>query len=137
MGTISERLQDELDRLRWDIQTLRHRVSDLSEEAEGKVRGVGYSSVYGYVKGAVPDPPLSFLRLAAEALGVREAWLAFGDGERSESVAAVPVTLDSLSQDAAFQLAPLSEDPQVAIHAFHGAVRRLVGAVETQPTRSR
>ena len=134
MGTISERLQEELDRLHWDIQTLKNRVSDLSEEAEGKVRGVGYSSVYGYVKGAIPDPPLSFLRLAAEALGVREAWLAFEDGERSEAVATVPVTIASLSEDAAFQIVLDCEDRQRVIHAFQGAVRRLVVAVETRPT---
>ena len=134
MGTISERIEGELDRLHWDIQTLKNRVSDLSEEAEGKVRGVGYSSVYGYVKGDIPDPPLSFLKVAAKALGVREAWLAFGDGERSGSVAAVRDTLDSLSEDAAFQLVPLSEDPKVVIHAFHGAFRRLVVAVEARPT---
>jgi len=129
--TISERIEGELDRLHWDIQTLKNRVSDLSEGAEGKVRGVGYSSVYGYVKGAIPDPPLSFLRLAAEALGVREAWLAFEDGER---VATVPVTIASQSEDAAFQIVLHCEDRQRVIHAFQGAVRRLVVAVETRPT---
>ena len=134
MGTISERLQEALDRRHWDIQTLKNRVSDLSDEAEGTVRGVGYSSVYGYVKGDIPDPPLSFLKVAAKALGVQRAWLAFGDGDRSEAVAAVQDTLDSLSQDAALQLAPLSEDPEMVIDAFHGAFRRLVMAVETPPT---
>ncbi len=131
MRTISERLQDELDRLHWDIQTLKNRVSDLSEEAEGKVRGVGYSSVYGYVKGAIPDPPHSILRVAAKALGVREPWLPFEDGER---VATVPVTIAGQSEDAAFQIVLDCEDRQRVIHAFQGAVRRLVVAVETRPT---
>lgn len=44
-----------------------------------------YSSVYRYVKGSV-EPPLDWLRTAADVLEVRAPWLAFAQGQPTEGV---------------------------------------------------
>ena len=72
--TIAGRLKRELAARRWSIRRFQKKVA---EEAPG-VRGSKYASVHDYVeKGLTPSLP--FLRVAATVLGVRVAWLAFGE----------------------------------------------------------
>lgn len=76
-------------RLQWAIER---------QPPEGKSRGVGllirkletaeapaanYASIGSYLDDKV-TPPLTFITAASEALGVREAWLAFNEGEPDE-----------------------------------------------------
>ena len=96
-----------------------------------KVPGSSYAMIHRYLSGK-KVPSLEFLEGAADILGVRPAWLICGDGERTEAAPAAPTLLE-LAQHAAYQLAPLSEDKQAVIDAFHGAVRRLYQALETEP----
>lgn len=78
------------ERLRWAID---------QQQPEGKSRGVGllisrlkehgalganYPSINSYLSDKV-EPPLAFVREAANALGVRVEWLAFGVGKPTEA----------------------------------------------------
>lgn len=45
-----------------------------------RVRGSSYSMVHSYLRGD-PVPPVAFLEIAAEVLGVRAAWLLSGEGK--------------------------------------------------------
>ena len=58
------------------------------ELEKAEVDGSGYSNVQRYVAGkegkSLPSP--TWLQGAAKLLGVRPAWLAFGDGARTETV---------------------------------------------------
>lgn len=74
--TISDRLRQRMEFQGWNVSQLRERVLAI---APGESRGTSYASVHAYVNGKGPEPPLSFLRPAAEVLGVRLAWLAAGD----------------------------------------------------------
>jgi len=55
----------------------------ISRLEERKAPGANYPSISGYLQDQV-DPPLAFITAAAGALGVREAWLAFGEGAPTE-----------------------------------------------------
>lgn len=96
-----------------------------------KVPGSSYAMIHRYLAGK-KMPSLKFLEGAADVLSVRPAWLICGDGERTKTAPVGPTLLE-LAQDAAYQLAPLAEDKQAVIDAFHGAVRRLYWALETEP----
>ena len=96
-----------------------------------KVPGSSYAMIHRYLSGK-KVPSLEFLDGAADVLGVRPAWLICGDGERTEPTPVGPTLLE-LTQDAAYQLVTFAEDKQAVIDAFHGAVRRLYWALETEP----
>ncbi len=72
--TIGRRLRGELAERGWSIREFQKRVK---QEDPGS-RGANYASVYDYVKGHLA-PSLSFLGVAAKVLGVRAAWLGFGE----------------------------------------------------------
>lgn len=78
--TISERLKELLEERKWSTRAFQEEVKRRAGEG---TRGVSYASVWEYVEGRT-DPPLSFLRVAAEVLDVREAWLTTGDGPRTD-----------------------------------------------------
>lgn len=82
--TISDRLKQLLAERNWSTRRFQEEVRDRAGEG---TRGVSYASVWEYVEGRT-DPPLSFLRVAAEVLGVREAWLASGEGPQTDKHAA-------------------------------------------------
>jgi transcriptional regulator with XRE-family HTH domain len=82
--TISDRLKQLLAERKWSTRRFQEEVRDRAGEG---TRGVSYASVWEYVEGRT-DPPLSFLRVAAEVLGVREAWLASGEGPQTDKHAA-------------------------------------------------
>lgn len=61
----------------------------LQKELEGRgAPNSTYSSVYRYVRGRV-EPPLDWIRSAADVLGVRAPWLAFGQGQPTEELRGV------------------------------------------------
>ena len=101
------------------------------EMTDKKVPGSSYAMIHRYLAGE-KVPSLKFLEGAADVLGVRPAWLICGDGERTKAAPVGP-TLRELTQDAAYQLVTFTEDKQAVIDAFHGAVRRLYWALETEP----
>jgi hypothetical protein len=76
--TVAGRLQKATEDSRRSIRSLQQEL-----HTQG-VRGSSYASVHSYFKGPT-EPPLHFLRSAAKALGVREAWLATGEGEQTET----------------------------------------------------
>ena len=74
LDTISERL-------RWAIQRSGRSVRSVQQElARRGVRGSSYASVHGYLRDPAAIPPMEFIEAAADVLGVRRAWLAFGEG---------------------------------------------------------
>lgn len=79
METIAGKLKKELTERGWSY---RHFQKQVKGEDAG-VRGANYASVHDYMEKGV-TPSLSFLRVAARVLGVRVAWLALGDGPRTE-----------------------------------------------------
>lgn len=82
--TISDRLSQLLAERDWSTRRFQEEVRERAGEG---TRGVSYASVWEYVEGRT-DPPLSFLRVAAQVLGVREAWLSSGQGPQSDKHAA-------------------------------------------------
>ena len=74
------------DRLRIGLRESRRSIRWLTQMVrERDVRGSSHSSVQSYVSGSAnTDPPIEFLRAAAELLGVREAWLISGEGLATE-----------------------------------------------------
>ena len=82
--SISERLQQELKTRTPAMSTRQFQKAVEAEAGEG-TRGTSYASVYEYVEGkGTTEPPLSFLRPAAEVLGVRVEWLVSGRGYPTE-----------------------------------------------------
>ena len=81
------------DRLKWRLEkedwSTRHFQGLVKSEAEEGARGVSYASVYEYVEGKM-EPPISFLRAAANVLHVRTAWLAFGEEPMTEQERQAP-----------------------------------------------
>jgi len=86
--------------MRWETDTLGGRLgwAIKRQPNEGKSRGVGllktklekrkapganYPSISSYLKDDV-DPPLAFIQAAADALGIRKVWLAYGEGAPTE-----------------------------------------------------
>lgn len=94
-----------------------------------EVRGASYAMIHRYLSGEAV-PPVEFLEVAADVLGVRPAWLICGDGPMRDEPGEL---LEELSLDAAARLLPLAEDRQVVMHTFFGAMRRLLWAVEVDP----
>lgn len=82
--SISERLKQLLEQREWSTRRFQEEVR---ARAGKSTRGVSYSSVYEYVEGRT-EPPLSFLRVAADVLGVRESWLTTGEGPKTDEHAA-------------------------------------------------
>lgn len=82
--SVSERLRDALERREKNMSWLHEQVKDSG------VRGSSYGSVYAYVTGeAKTEPPLEFLREAADALKVPLAYLVTGDEPVTEEEAEV------------------------------------------------
>lgn len=83
---VGERLRVAIDR--WGKG--RRGIRPFSEELERrkgenpKLRGTSRNMIQRYISG-LDTPPLEFLSVAAEVLGVRPAWLAFADGEPTEA----------------------------------------------------
>ena len=77
-SAIGRRLKRALDNLEKTQNWLSVRLRDHG------IRGSGYASVRTYVRGEV-RPGLEFIRAAADALGVREAWLERGEGDMTSS----------------------------------------------------
>lgn len=82
--TISDRLSQKLEATGESTRSFQQKVQAAAEEG---TRGVSYASVYEYVNGQT-DPPLSFLRVAAEVLGVKLAWLVTGEGPETPAAPA-------------------------------------------------
>ena len=82
--SISERLKKEL-KARTPAMTTRQLQKEVEKEAGKGTRGTSYASVYEYVEGkGKAEPPLSFLRPAAEVLGIRLEFLISGEGPQTE-----------------------------------------------------
>ena len=73
------------ERLAWAVERFkrqgRHRGIGLLilKLRERGTQGASYPSINSYLRDKV-DPPLDFIEAAADILGVRSGWLAFGDG---------------------------------------------------------
>lgn len=63
------------------IRQFQKAIHPVAQERE--VRGSSYSMVHQYLQGEA-TPPLEFVEIAGEVLSVRPAWLAFGEGRRTE-----------------------------------------------------
>lgn len=120
--TPADRLTKAKDKAGRSIRSLQRELH------EAGVPGSSYANVYAYFKGRT-TPSLEFLDAAARSLGVRAAWLAFGEEPQVEVPEGQRILLEKLSEDAAYQLAPLVEDKRAVIEAFHGAMRRLCDSV--------
>jgi hypothetical protein len=77
-GTIGSRLKHAIGA--WDGGGISAMQREL--QAEG-VPGSSYAMVHKYLRDK-SVPPLAFLTAAADLLGVRVSWLAFGEGRRTE-----------------------------------------------------
>ena len=60
-------------------------ANGLAQKLKGRQGRKGPDQVRAYTRGK-PLPPLDFLEIAAEALQVRAAWLAFGEGPMESSL---------------------------------------------------
>ena len=89
--TLGERLQTAVDA---KYENAHQFQGDMAKRG---VKGSAYPSIYSYLKGK-SAPSLEFLQEAAELLGVRLMWLAFGEGEPTEEAAA-PRRVGLLSED--------------------------------------
>lgn len=90
--SISERLKGLLLEQDWST---RHFQEEVRRKAGEGTRGVSYASVWEYVEGKT-EPPLSFIRVASEVLGVREGWLATGEGPPTDASAAEAKVADQV-----------------------------------------
>jgi len=95
--SISDRLKQLLLERSWSTRRFQEEVKGRAGEG---TRGVSYASVWEYVEGKT-DPPLSFLRVAAEVLGVREGWLATGEGHPTDGHAAEAHVAETVAADVA------------------------------------
>jgi hypothetical protein len=77
MNSIGERLRVGMDRKSVSTRSLRDEL-----KAKG-VKGATLPSISSYLSNRA-TPPVEFIHAAAAALGVRAAWLAFGDGQITE-----------------------------------------------------
>lgn len=84
MATIGERLRIAIRRMpaRGRERGIRLFQKQMEERYPG-VTGTSYPSIHSYLQNRTA-PPLEFLAAAAELLGVREEWLANGEGEMTE-----------------------------------------------------
>lgn len=71
-------------RLRWALDAAGVPVSGLLATLAARRRPYSRTAVYNYVQGKTAAP-VDFLADAADTLGVRRAWLAFGDGAPVDS----------------------------------------------------
>lgn len=91
--SIQQRLKDEVAKEWASLRQFQQAV----EKTDPDARGVSYASVHAYVEGKEEvDPPLSFLRVAADLFGVRLGWLTTGVGPRTDDDG----ELDQISHDA-------------------------------------
>lgn len=75
--TIAARLKQAVE---WHGETRQWLVDQLRAQPNAtEIAGANYASVHSYWSGEVTDVPLSFICAASRVLGVRPAWLAFGD----------------------------------------------------------
>lgn len=86
---------------------------------ERGVRGSSYSMVHQYLQGEA-TPSLEFVEVAGEVLGVRPAWLAFGEGERTRGE-------DQVSS----QYGPMEEGAEYQITEDRDKIRDSVGLTPT------
>lgn len=71
-------------RLRYAINQSEYSIRGFQEEISGAVDGgITYPTINSYLKDDT-EPRRDFVEAAAKILGVRSAWLAFGDGEPTE-----------------------------------------------------
>jgi hypothetical protein len=100
-----ERLNDAVKGGGWNASEFQAKLSTF------KVKGSSYGSVWAYLnKPDAPAPPMEFFEVAAHVLGVRPAWLAFGDEPRTEEeqrverdVERVVGSVEDASDDVALQ----------------------------------
>lgn len=78
---VADRLREAIEDSEYgSIRQFQKALHPLAQERG--IRGSSYSMVHQYLQGeAVPS--LKFMRVAGKVLGVRPAWLAFGEGERT------------------------------------------------------
>lgn len=98
--------------------------------AEKPVPGNSYPVIYRYLKGTAV-PPVEFLEAAAEILGVKPAWLAFGTGPRDdeeERVQRVQAEREEVERPSAFIEAYIEFQQQAGItrHGQKDALQRFV-----------
>jgi hypothetical protein len=75
-----ERLNAAVNRRGWTVYAFAQRLAETGRKSSS------YGSVWAYLnKADSAAPPLVFFEGAAAILGVRPAWLAFGDGEATEA----------------------------------------------------
>lgn len=84
-ATLGERIRAELARQRWSITAFSNMLRDRGLTGRGATRAM----LYRYMNQEV-EPPPEFINTAAELLGVRAAWLATGEGARTEAEARAP-----------------------------------------------
>ncbi|MQA92692.1 MAG: hypothetical protein GEU90_21125 [Gemmatimonas sp.] len=103
MTAVSERLREALELRTMSIQELQLGM------ARADVDGTKYSNVRRYVvgEGRTP-PPLEWIEAAGAVLRVRPAWLAFGDGARTEEEARERRAIEDLDIEALFRGTPLT-----------------------------
>jgi hypothetical protein len=83
---VSSRLKKALSHSGLGVRALSRRVTEEVKSLGGeKPRGTSYGAIYGYVEGTGGAPNVGALRLIAIALGVREEWLIWDDGEMTEA----------------------------------------------------
>jgi hypothetical protein len=133
------------ERLRWAIEQLprdgkmrglRHFVRLMEERAaaladEGRpLAGASLTTVQGYVGGKV-EPSMAFVAEAADVLGVRAAWLAFGDGPPTGQVGTAP--LEYPAGDAMLDAAAERRGLSPATRVLLGEVCRKFVAAAPEP----
>lgn len=103
MSTIGERLSAAIERMppkgrQRGVRLFQREMEERREELRGvglELWGTSYPSIWSYLKGRT-TPPTEFIREAANVLGVREAWLARGEGP----IDAVDAVREAAQQDA-------------------------------------
>ena len=137
MGTVEGRLEKARKEANRSIRSLQQALHDKKVP----VPGSSYANVHAYFKGRT-RPTLEFIKAAAEELGVKPEWLAFGNGwmtereQREAEAAAALLEREEEREGSLFNERMLEElegldrlDPSVHL-ALHALVHRWLAAME-------
>lgn len=86
-GGIAERLESQILKRFGTVYKFQKELEARNDgrRKEDRIKGISAPSIHAYLKGSPPS--VEFLQEAAEVLGVRPAWLVFGEGLATEAEA--------------------------------------------------
>lgn len=86
--SVAQRLDAEIQRQFGTVYKFQKELAARNKQRKPKdrIKGTSTPSIHAYLKGGTDGsvPGVDFLQVAAEILGVRPSWLAFGTGPRSD-----------------------------------------------------